>query len=86
MAPTEPHPWVRKNVIIFIIFVVTDVMSRPAEQLSSSSSLADFISHSFSISELQFLFENVLPDLSGRMLVDVGSRLGAVLYAVRTQN
>ncbi|XP_070776935.1 uncharacterized protein [Enoplosus armatus] len=42
----------------------------------------DFISHSFSISELQFLFENVLPDLSGRMLVDVGSRLGAVLYGV----
>ncbi|KAM9341776.1 uncharacterized protein ABDE67_015431 [Symphorus nematophorus] len=41
----------------------------------------DFISHSFSISELQFLFENVLPDLSGRTLVDVGSRLGAVLYA-----
>ncbi|XP_042338063.1 uncharacterized protein zgc:109986 isoform X2 [Plectropomus leopardus] len=40
----------------------------------------DFISHSFSISELQFLFENVLPDLSGRMVVDVGSRLGAVLY------
>ncbi|XP_034530823.1 uncharacterized protein zgc:109986 [Notolabrus celidotus] len=40
----------------------------------------DFISHSFSIPELQFLFQNVLPDLSGRMLVDVGSRLGAVLY------
>ncbi|XP_040916700.1 uncharacterized protein zgc:109986 isoform X2 [Toxotes jaculatrix] len=40
----------------------------------------DFISHSFSVSELQFLFQNVLPDLSGRMLVDVGSRLGAVLY------
>ncbi|XP_078134189.1 uncharacterized protein LOC144535532 isoform X1 [Sander vitreus] len=40
----------------------------------------DFISHSFSISELHFLFENVLPDLSGRLLVDVGSRLGAVLY------
>ncbi|XP_038583980.1 uncharacterized protein zgc:109986 isoform X2 [Micropterus salmoides] len=40
----------------------------------------DFISHSFSIPELRFLFENVLPDLSGRMLVDVGSRLGAVLY------
>ncbi|KAM3595583.1 uncharacterized protein V6R79_025644 [Siganus canaliculatus] len=40
----------------------------------------DFISHSFSIPELQFLFENVLPDLSGRILVDVGSRLGAVLY------
>ncbi|XP_068593331.1 uncharacterized protein zgc:109986 isoform X2 [Cebidichthys violaceus] len=40
----------------------------------------DFISHSFSILELRFLFENVLPDLSGRLLVDVGSRLGAVLY------
>ncbi|XP_076604020.1 uncharacterized protein LOC143331228 [Chaetodon auriga] len=40
----------------------------------------DFISHSFSVSELQFLFESVLPDLSGRTLVDVGSRLGAVLY------
>ncbi|XP_034051194.1 uncharacterized protein zgc:109986 [Thalassophryne amazonica] len=40
----------------------------------------DFISHSFSISELQFLFQNVLPDLTGRRLLDVGSRLGAVLY------
>ncbi|PWA29761.1 hypothetical protein CCH79_00007744, partial [Gambusia affinis] len=40
----------------------------------------DFISHSFSMSELQFLFQNVLPDLSGRTVVDVGSRLGAVLY------
>ncbi|KAG8013019.1 hypothetical protein GBF38_021197 [Nibea albiflora] len=40
----------------------------------------DFLSHSFSVSELQFLFENVLPDLSGQTLVDVGSRLGAVLY------
>ncbi|XP_008312842.1 uncharacterized protein LOC103381983 [Cynoglossus semilaevis] len=40
----------------------------------------DFISHSFSIPELQFLFQNVLPDLSGRTLLDVGSRLGAVLY------
>ncbi|XP_023207942.1 uncharacterized protein LOC102226181 isoform X2 [Xiphophorus maculatus] len=40
----------------------------------------DFISHSFSVSELQFLFQNVLPDLSGRTVVDVGSRLGAVLY------
>ncbi|XP_015248023.1 PREDICTED: uncharacterized protein LOC107096050 [Cyprinodon variegatus] len=42
----------------------------------------DFISHSFSVSELQFLFQNVLPDLSGRTVVDVGSRLGAVLYGV----
>nr|XP_046220581.1 uncharacterized protein zgc:109986 [Oncorhynchus gorbuscha] len=40
----------------------------------------EFISHSFSILELQFLFQHVLPDLTGRLVVDVGSRLGAVLY------
>ncbi|CAG5866941.1 uncharacterized protein ACNS7B_000135 [Menidia menidia] len=40
----------------------------------------DFISHSFSVAELQFLFQYVLPDLSGRTVIDVGSRLGAVLY------
>ncbi|XP_050923936.1 uncharacterized protein zgc:109986 [Lates calcarifer] len=47
---------------------------------SHRSAPLDFISHSFSVSELQFLFLNVLPDLSGWTLVDVGSRLGAVLY------
>ncbi|XP_067469548.1 uncharacterized protein zgc:109986 isoform X1 [Thunnus thynnus] len=47
---------------------------------SCRTAALDFISHSFSVSELQFLFQNVLPDLSGRTLVDVGSRLGAVLY------
>lgn len=41
----------------------------------------DFISHSFSLVELKFLFQKMLPDLSGKTLVDVGSRLGAVLYA-----
>ncbi|KAG7466485.1 hypothetical protein MATL_G00165240 [Megalops atlanticus] len=39
-----------------------------------------FISHSFSALELRFLFQHILPDLTGRVLVDVGSRLGAVLY------
>ncbi|XP_077477290.1 uncharacterized protein LOC144089916 [Stigmatopora argus] len=47
---------------------------------SQSTALLDMVSHSFSVSELRFLFQNVLPDLSGRVLVDVGSRLGAVLY------
>ncbi|XP_063803956.1 uncharacterized protein LOC134980882 isoform X2 [Pseudophryne corroboree] len=41
----------------------------------------DFLSHSFSIVELKYLFQHVLPDLSEKTLVDVGSRLGAVLYA-----
>uniref|UniRef100_A0A8C9RRW9 Zgc:109986 n=1 Tax=Scleropages formosus TaxID=113540 RepID=A0A8C9RRW9_SCLFO len=40
----------------------------------------EFISHSFSTMELQYIFRHVLPDLSGQLVVDVGSRLGAVLY------
>ncbi|NP_001018381.1 uncharacterized protein LOC553566 [Danio rerio] len=40
----------------------------------------EFISHSFSIPELQFLFHNVLPELTGKLVLDVGSRLGAVLF------
>ncbi|XP_055027681.1 uncharacterized protein [Misgurnus anguillicaudatus] len=40
----------------------------------------EFISHSFSIPELKFLFHSVLPDLTGKLVMDVGSRLGAVLY------
>ncbi|XP_077587976.1 uncharacterized protein LOC144206720 [Stigmatopora nigra] len=47
---------------------------------SKRTSLLEMVSHSFSVCELRFLFQNVLPDLSGRVLVDVGSRLGAVLY------
>ncbi|XP_076013141.1 uncharacterized protein LOC143005671 isoform X2 [Genypterus blacodes] len=47
---------------------------------SLRSAPLDFLSHSFSVAELQFLFQNVLPDLTGRRLLDVGSRLGAVLY------
>ncbi|XP_066525592.1 uncharacterized protein zgc:109986 [Hoplias malabaricus] len=47
---------------------------------SRRTSLLEFISHSFSIPELLFLFHHVLPDLTGKLVVDVGSRLGAVLY------
>ncbi|XP_073425926.1 uncharacterized protein [Dendrobates tinctorius] len=48
---------------------------------STKTAPLDFLSHSFSILELRFLFHHVLPDLSGKMVLDVGSRLGAVLYA-----
>ncbi|XP_019500240.1 PREDICTED: uncharacterized protein LOC109383889 isoform X3 [Hipposideros armiger] len=41
-----------------------------------------FVSHSFSLMELKFIYHHVLPDLSGKVLVDVGSRLGTVLYGV----
>uniref|UniRef100_A0A8C5S7V5 Uncharacterized protein n=1 Tax=Laticauda laticaudata TaxID=8630 RepID=A0A8C5S7V5_LATLA len=44
----------------------------------------EFISHSFSLVELKFLYQEVLPDLTGKVLVDVGSRLGAVLFGVKT--
>ncbi|XP_061467642.1 uncharacterized protein LOC133377482 [Rhineura floridana] len=40
----------------------------------------EFISHSFSLMELKFLYRHVLPDLTGKAVVDVGSRLGAVLF------
>ncbi|XP_023607288.1 uncharacterized protein LOC102428347 isoform X1 [Myotis lucifugus] len=43
-----------------------------------------FISHSFSLMELKFIYHHVLPDLSGKLLVDVGSRLGTVLYGVKS--
>ena len=34
--------------------------------------------------ELKFIYHHVLPDLSGKLLVDVGSRLGTVLYRVKS--
>lgn len=44
-----------------------------------------FISHSMSLLQLRFLFESalssLLSNLNNKCLVDVGSRLGAVLYA-----
>ncbi|KAG8560769.1 hypothetical protein GDO81_015119 [Engystomops pustulosus] len=48
---------------------------------STKTAPLDFVSHSFSIPELRFLFHHAFPDLSGKTLLDVGSRLGAVLFA-----
>ncbi|KAF1497234.1 hypothetical protein FQV18_0005607, partial [Eudyptula minor novaehollandiae] len=48
---------------------------------SYKTSSLEFISHSFSLMELKFLYQHVLPDLTGKVVVDVGSRLGAVLFA-----
>jgi len=43
----------------------------------------DFISHSASMMELKFIFEEALVGkLDGKTLVDIGSRLGCVLFAV----
>jgi len=44
--------------------------------------LVEFISHSMSKEDVKFIFNNLVPNLSGKMVVDVGSRLGPVLYGV----
>ncbi|XP_076633573.1 uncharacterized protein LOC143347867 [Colletes latitarsis] len=40
----------------------------------------NIISHSMSVSAMLYIFHSVLPPLEGKTLLDVGSRLGAVLY------
>jgi predicted O-methyltransferase YrrM len=43
--------------------------------------MTDFISHSASVLQLQFLYQVVLADkCKDKVIVDIGSRLGAVLY------
>ena len=39
-----------------------------------------FISHSASRENLSHAFRNLLPDLSGKHILDVGSRFGAVIF------
>lgn len=41
-----------------------------------------FISHSTSVTQMKYIFRYLLPDLSGKIIVDVGSRFGPVLYGV----
>ena len=41
----------------------------------------DLVSHSFSVWELKWLFTKILPPLTNKAILDVGSRLGCVLYA-----
>lgn len=56
----------------------------PQAKFNVCSHSPGFISHSFSLMELKFIYRHVLPDLSGKVLVDVGSRLGTVLYGVKS--
>ena len=39
-----------------------------------------FITHSTSVERLQYIFQDALPSLKGKTIVDIGSRLGSVLY------
>lgn len=44
--------------------------------------LSDFISHSASVMQLQFLYQVALANrVKDKVIVDIGSRLGAVLYS-----
>ncbi|XP_018974009.2 uncharacterized protein LOC109105119 [Cyprinus carpio] len=83
----KPHPTVHVDAFLYDEEAVDSLceegkMSRNYCLNCGSHRTAplEFISHSFSIPELQFLFHDVLPDLSGKLVVDVGSRLGAVLF------
>lgn len=40
----------------------------------------ELITHSCSRDDLEFIFEALLPDLTGKIVLDVGSRIGAVLF------
>lgn len=45
--------------------------------------ITDFISHSASVLQLQFLYQVALANkVKDKVIVDIGSRLGAVLYSV----
>jgi len=51
--------------------------------LWTNRSCSDFISHSASVLQLQFLYQVALANkTSGKTILDIGSRLGAVLYSV----
>ena len=59
-------------------------MLRECTQCVPSLFSTDLISHSMSREEIKFIFSDLLPDLTGKTVVDIGSRLGAVLYGVCT--
>ena len=47
---------------------------------SKKTQKLDLVSHSFSVWELKWLFTKILPPLDNKTILDVGSRLGCVLY------
>ncbi|XP_054714850.1 uncharacterized protein LOC129224426 [Uloborus diversus] len=58
------------------------MLSRNYCKSCSSTNIAPitFISHSASAQRIEFIFRYLLPDLRHKVFLDVGSRLGAVLY------
>uniref|UniRef100_A0A452HXS0 Uncharacterized protein n=1 Tax=Gopherus agassizii TaxID=38772 RepID=A0A452HXS0_9SAUR len=83
----QPEPTVHVDAFLYDDDVIDSLcekgkMSRNYCVVCGSHKTAplEFISHSFSLMELKFLYQYALPDLTGKILVDVGSRLGAVLF------
>ncbi|KAM5235264.1 uncharacterized protein ACOB6Z_014968 [Ctenodactylus gundi] len=83
----QPEPTVHVDAFLYDEDIIDSLceerkMSRNYCMVCGSRQTAPlgFISHSFSLMELKFIYHHVLPDLSGKVLVDVGSRLGTVLY------
>nr|XP_042117236.1 uncharacterized protein LOC102926838 [Peromyscus maniculatus bairdii] len=87
----QPEPTVHVDAFLYDEDVIDSLceegkMSRNFCTVCGSHRTAPlgFISHSFSLMELKFIYLHVLPDLSGKLLVDIGSRLGTVLYGVKS--
>ncbi|EMP30751.1 hypothetical protein UY3_12173, partial [Chelonia mydas] len=85
----QPEPTVHVDAFLYDDDIIDSLcekgkMSRNYCVVCGSHKTAplEFISHSFSLMELKFLYQYALPDLTGKILVDVGSRLGAVLFGV----
>ncbi|XP_037756531.1 uncharacterized protein LOC102938422 isoform X1 [Chelonia mydas] len=83
----QPEPTVHVDAFLYDDDIIDSLcekgkMSRNYCVVCGSHKTAplEFISHSFSLMELKFLYQYALPDLTGKILVDVGSRLGAVLF------
>ncbi|XP_043522182.1 uncharacterized protein LOC122535063 [Frieseomelitta varia] len=51
-----------------------------ADCLSENVRQYNIISHSLSLSAVLYIFHSILPSLQGKFVLDIGSRLGPVLY------
>ncbi|KAK1124941.1 hypothetical protein K0M31_006286 [Melipona bicolor] len=51
-----------------------------ADCLSENVRQYNIISHSLSLSSVLYIFHSILPSLEGKCVLDIGSRLGPVLY------
>ncbi|KAF3422644.1 hypothetical protein E2986_10089 [Frieseomelitta varia] len=62
-----------------------DCLSENVRQYNEVDLLLDIISHSLSLSAVLYIFHSILPSLQGKFVLDIGSRLGPVLYGVDSQ-